>query len=108
MDDDNGFARDAAKCESNIPRVTPDGVLTNDTSFGWANGHILWNVPSGWGDRGMKEYEEPHKIFAADITHLLSISTNGQCSIEKFEHTVVRRINDDVFLDGIYVSAEDE
>ena len=39
---------DIAAIESLLPRVTPDGILTNDLHFGWMDGRIEWEIPLGW------------------------------------------------------------
>ena len=92
--------RDEAAISSKIPRITPDGSLTNDENFGWSNGKITWNIPCGWGERDSVKGTLPHSIFAKDTKSEMEITVIGRSSVRKFNHKVERDINGDIFWDS--------
>ena len=100
-DDNNFYATDYVCVTSSIPRITPGGILTNDAQFGWADGEIFWEVPSGWGELGSVDLDPPEGRFAEDTTHRVVIFADGKCGIRKLLHQVTRSTNDVVVLDGV-------
>jgi hypothetical protein len=90
---------DEAAIESSIPRITPDGILTNDTSFGWIDGRIVWNIPMGWGEKNSVIGDNPYKKFAEDTKAEMRIFSSGQSGVRKFQHQVTRYIDGRIFLD---------
>jgi hypothetical protein len=90
---------DEAAIESLIPRITPDGILTNDTSFGWIDGRIVWNIPMGWGEKNSVIGDNPYKKFAEDTKAEMRIFSSGQSGVRKFQHQVTRYIDGRIFLD---------
>ena len=99
-DANNAFAIDHACITSNIPRITPGGVLTNDTQFGWEHGEIFWEVPSGWGELGSVAFDPPVELLPESATHRAILFDDGTCGVRKFHHQVTRTTNDVVVLDG--------
>ena len=92
--------RDEAAISSKIPRITPDGSLTNDENFGWSDGKITWNIPCGWGERDSVKGTPPHSSFAEDTKSVMEITVSGRSSVRKFNHKVERDINGDIYLDS--------
>ena len=99
-DNNNAYAIDHACITSNIPRITPGGVLTNDTQFGWDHGEIFWEVPSGWGELGSVAFDPPVDLLPESATHRAILFDDGTCGVRKFHHQVTRTTNDVVVLDG--------
>ena len=101
-DANNYYGIDEVCVTSNIPRVTPEGVLTNDTQFGWAHGEIFWDVPSGWGEvTNAVPGSLPVGTIPGNVTHRVILFEDGMCGLRKFQHQVTRSTNDVVFLDGV-------
>ena len=93
-DNNNAYAIDHACITSNIPRITPGGVLTNDTQFGWDHGEIFWEVPSGWGELGSVAFDPPVDLLPESATHRAILFDDGTCGVRKFHHQVTRTTND--------------
>lgn len=98
----NYYGADEVCITSNIPRITPSGVLTNDTQFGWTHGEIFWDVPSGWGEAANAATRSPPVgTIPGNVTHRVVLFEDGLCGLRKFQHQVTRSTNDVVFLDGV-------
>jgi hypothetical protein len=91
---DNLFMlNDEASLEGDLPRVTPDGTLTNDISFGWTNGGIVWSIPLGWHDRNKDEEDSPARTNAVPEQQKFVINQNGAVGVVKAGHYVLRGTN---------------
>ena len=90
---------DVAAIESLIPRITADGILTNDLSFGWIDGRVEWDIPMGWGEKNSVIGDNPYKKFAEDTKAEMRIFSSGQSGVRKFQHQVTRYIDGRIFLD---------
>ena len=91
---DNLFMlNDEASLEGDLPRVTPDGTLTNDISFGWTNGGIVWSIPLGWHDRNRDEEDSPARTNAVPEQQKFVINQNGAVGVVKAGHYVLRGTN---------------
>ena len=99
-DANNAYSLDHVCITSNIPRITPEGVLTNDAQFGWTHGEIFWEVPSGWGELNSVELDPPEGVLHERATHIAVLFEDGTCGVRKFHHQVTRTTNDVVVLDG--------
>ena len=95
-------AIDEAAIEEELPPITPDGVETNDYSFGWMDGLMIWQVPFGWNARGTSG-ETPQFGNIAGTTQEFYIDRWGHTAIRKFNNQATRRIDDRRFLNGIEV-----
>ena len=84
---------DEASLEGDLPRVTPDGTLTNDISFGWTNGGIVWSIPLGWHDRNRDEEDSPARTNAVPEQQKFVINQNGAVGVVKAGHYVLRGTN---------------
>ena len=100
-DANNAFAIDHACITSNIPRITPEGVFTNDVQFGWEHGEIFWEIPAGWGELGSVEFDQPAGRLPESATQRAILFDDGTCGVRKFHHQVTRTTNDVVVLDGV-------
>ena len=77
--------------------ITPGGILTNDYSFGWMDGSMVWQVPFGWHARGTKGEAEPFKTFGT-TTQEFYIDPWGRTGVRKFRSQATRLLNDRRFL----------
>ena len=100
-DNNNVYATDHVCITSNIPRITPEGVLTNDAQFGWDHGEIFWEVPSGWGELNSVAFDPPVELLPENVTQRVVLFDDGTCGVRKFHHQVTRMTNDVVILDGV-------
>ncbi len=93
-DDD---VHDEAGLGGELYPVTPDGTLTNDYSFGWMDGSMVWQVPFGWHALGTKGEAEPFKTFGT-TTQEFYIDRWGRSGVRKFGNQATRLLNDRRFL----------
>jgi len=98
--DDSAF--DTAGCLDELCRMKASGELTDDESYGWLGGRLVWMVPFGWQQKGtaVDSQIQPIGRFAIDATQTFTISTNGDFKIEKLGHSSERKITGEVFTDG--------
>lgn len=99
--DNNYLGKDNAAMTNSLPRMTPDGVLTNDVQFSWRYGSIVWQVPIGWGE----EEDDPNfgelvDSLATGETQEMVIFSDGKFGVRKFRHMVTREVDGTVYLDG--------
>ena len=96
----NLFGIDRPAITGELSRITDDGLLVDDDSYGWKDGELVWPIPLGWNDkgttRGMKEY----KRFDTDVTHVTEIFENGRSGVRKLGNQVYRDIDGTVNLNG--------
>ena len=91
---DNLFMlNDEAILEGDLPPVTPDGTLTNDISFGWIEGGIVWSIPLGWNNRNMDEEDLPVRTNAVPEQQRFVINSEGTLGVVKAGHYVLRGTN---------------
>lgn len=76
-----------------LPRMTPNGVLTNDVSFGWSHGEIVWTIPLEWNNRNMDEDGLPARTNAVPEQQRFVITPNGTVGVVKAGHYVIRGRN---------------
>jgi hypothetical protein len=93
----NENVHDEAGLEGELYPVTPDGTLTNDYSFGWMDGSMVWQVPFGWHALGTKGEAEPFKTFGT-TTQEFYIDRWGRSGVRKFGNQATRLLNDRRFL----------
>ena len=84
---------DEAALRMSLPRITPEGTLTNDTSFGWSNGTIVWTIPLGWDERNRGEDDLPAYTNSTPEEQSFLISSNGTTGVVKAGHYVFRGTN---------------
>ncbi len=91
---DNLFMlEDEAVIEGALPPMTPDGTLTNDFSFGWRDGAIIWTIPLGWNEHDTIGETEPIKTNAVPEQQMFTINSDGMVSVIKAGHFVCRGTN---------------
>ena len=76
-----------------LPPMAPDGTLTNEVSFGWRDGAIIWTIPLGWNERGTSGETEPIKTNAVPEHQTFIITPDGTLSVIKAGHYVSRGTN---------------
>ncbi len=81
--------------------MTPDGTLTNDVSFGWQDGAIIWYIPLGWNEHGTSGETDPIKTNSVPERQTFIITTNGTLSVIKAGWYVSRGTNTQVRLGRI-------
>ena len=77
--------------------ITPDGTLTNDYSYGWMDGTMVWQVPFGWNALDTEGETEPFKTFGS-LTQEFYIDDSGCSGVRKFGNQALRLIDDRRFL----------
>ena len=93
---ENDVHDEAGIAEEAFP-ITPEGILTNDYSFGWMDGSMVWQVPFGWHARGTKGEVDPYKTFGT-TTQEFYIDPWGRTGVRKFKSQATRLPNDRRFL----------
>ena len=93
-------ARDLAGSGTVLPRRMPDGTETTNTAYGWLGGSLIWKVPFGWRKQFDKSTTEPVGRFAEGERQIMSITADGDFSVQKLGHEAIRRIDGTITLDG--------
>ena len=92
--DDNLFMLEDEASNSRILKpMTPDGVLTNDVSFGWQEGVIIWSIPLGWNEHNTIGDSMPARTNAVPEQQKFTILPNGSAGVIKAGHYVIRGTN---------------
>ena len=91
---DNLFMlEDEAAMMDDLPPMAPDGTLTNDVSFGWCDGTIIWTIPLGWNEHGTLGETAPIGTNAVPERQAFVITPDGTLTVEKARHCVSRGTN---------------
>lgn len=98
---DHLFGVDAPGIYTALPRVTPDGVLTNDLNFGWTYGTLTWAIPYGWNEGITNHTVCVRGRFAENTVHENVIFETGKTGVRKLQQAVTREINGKIYLNGI-------
>ena len=94
--------RDEAGIYEELPPITPDGTITNDYSYGWMDGLMIWQIPFGWHVRGTSGETDPSGNIAG-TTQEFYIDQWGHAAVRKFNNQATRRIDDRRFFNGVEV-----
>ena len=95
---------DTAALTMELLRVKPDGSLTQDESFGWADGWITWVVPFGWNSPeavAANSEADAFREFDPQAGHRFTITTNGTVTVRKFRNEAVRMVDGRTTLNGV-------
>ena len=92
---------DAPGIYTTLPRVTPNGVLTNDLNFGWTYGTLTWAIPYGWNEGITNHASLVRGRFAEDTVHENVIFKTGKTGVRKLRQAVTREINGTIYLNGV-------
>ncbi len=65
----------------------------------WTSGWKEWQIPVGWGD---VLHTLKGRIHPNPTTQRFTIAPNGTATIRKYNHEIERRINNEVYLDGVF------
>jgi hypothetical protein len=95
-------SRDEAAIDRELDPITPDGTMTNDYSFCWMDGLMVWQVPFGWHVNGTTGNVDPCGTFGG-TTQEFYIDRWGHAAVRKFGNQATRRIDDKRYLNGIEV-----
>ena len=95
----NQFMYDNAEMGDSLPRMTPDGEITDSLSYGWIAGSMNWMIPVGWNETGSSEDDTPVKQFAL-YWQRFRMASDGTLEVEKLGNVVQRNTNSVVRLNG--------
>ena len=99
---DNLFMlEDEATMGEDLPPMAPDGTLTNDVSFGWRDGAIIWTIPLGWNEHGTIGETDPIKTNAVPERQAFIITPNGTLTVVKAGFFVSRGTNTQIRLERV-------
>ena len=102
LGNDNLFLlEDEATMGEALPPMTPDGTLTNDVSFGWREGAIVWTIPLGWNEHGTSGEEDPIKTNAVPERQTFTLTPNGTLAVIKAGFFVARGTNTQIRLERL-------
>ena len=91
---------DKAGFAGSLQRRTPEGVPTDDPTYGWCTGGSLtWKIPFGWNKHPHSLSADPVERFAEETRQVFRISANGDFRMEKLGHYAERKIDGRVFVD---------
>jgi hypothetical protein len=103
VDVNNVWGKDQAAWTEQLLRMTEDGLLVNDETYRWKDGHIKWNIPYGWNINGTSGMADPYKIMKFNAEQRFEITDNGDVSVEKLGNIVIRTTNNWYYLNGVRV-----
>ena len=86
-----------------LPRLTADGEITGDSSCGWMDGNLVWRIPFGWNNHNAINGVPPAGTFAEGVRQVFSMSRDGDFGVSKLSSTVQRKVNGEVYLNGVRV-----
>ena len=90
-------AFDKAGYHGPLPRMTEEGTITSDPSYGWLGGSLTWKIPFGWQTNpAPSPLSDPVWSFADNTRQIFRITANGDFSIEKLGHVATRTLSGDV------------
>jgi hypothetical protein len=98
---DNLFGIDTACISNKLDRVTDDGILIENESYGWMHGDLIWEVPFGWNVVGTTGLADEAARFAENTTQEMIIFPDGLSGVRKFSNTVTRHIDGRIYLNGV-------
>ncbi len=93
---------DEAAIDEELPPITPDGVVTNDYSYGWMGGTMIWQIPFGWHAHGTSG-ETAQFGNIPGTTQEFYIDRWGNTTIRKFNNQATRQIDNRRFFNGVEV-----
>ena len=96
----NFFMLDNADMGDLLPRMTPDGSIANNTSFGWILGTMNWKIPVGWNERNASLDDMVVKSFQT-YWQQFAINSQGTLRINKLGQWVQRGTNNVVQINGV-------
>ena len=98
---DNEFLFDHAGLKTALPQLDDKGRVSPWGTNGWVSGTLTGRVPCGWGDRNVREDDEPHGTFANDALQVMTIDAEGNCEVRKYNNTARRDITGETYLNGV-------
>ena len=64
----------------------------------WSDGWKEWEIPVGWGDL---HHTLKGQMFPNPTTQRFTLSADGTATVRKYGHIIERRINNNVYKDGV-------
>lgn len=95
----NLFMYDNAEMGDQLPRMTPEGEITDSLSDGWIAGFMNWRIPVGWNETSASEEDVPVKQFVV-YWQRFRMESDGTLEVEKLGNVVQRNTNSVVRLNG--------
>ena len=81
-----------------MDRVTPEGILIEDETYGWMYGSLIWEVPFGWNEKETSGSADEAARFAEYTRQEMIIFDDGRTGVSKFANMVIRHIDGKIFL----------
>ena len=103
VDVHNKIGIDYPRLESELYRMTDDGIFVDDPRYGWRYGELNWDNPFGWNEQGTAKGTPEHKRFAVDEKQKMVIFETGRTGVWKLRNVVTRDIDGAVYLNGVKV-----
>ena len=103
VDVHNKIGIDYPRLESELYRMTDDGLFVDDPRYGWRYGELNWDNPFGWNEQGTAKGTPAHKRFAVDEKQKMVIFETGRTGVWKLRNVVTRDIDGTVYLNGVKV-----
>ena len=103
VDVHNKIGIDYPRLESELYRMTDDGIFVDDPRYGWRYGELNWDNPFGWNEQGTAKGTPEHKRFAVDEKQKMVIFETGRTGVWKLRNVVTRDIDGTVYLNGVKV-----
>ena len=94
----NLFGDDTACISNKLDRVTPEGILIEDETYGWMYGSLIWEVPFGWNEKDTSGFADEVARFAEYTRQEMIIFDDGRTGVSKFANMVIRHIDGKIFL----------
>ena len=96
----NFFMSDNADMGDELPRMTPEGIVTNDDRYGWSDGTMNWKIPVGWNERNSSDEDVVVKSFQT-YWQQFGINAQGTLRVQKLGNWVQRGTNTVTFINGV-------
>ena len=91
---------DNADMGDELPRMTPEGIVTNDDRYGWSDGTMNWKIPVGWNERNSSDEDVVVKSFQT-YWQQFGINAQGTLRVQKLGNWVQRGTNAVTFINGV-------
>ena len=84
---------DEAAYRDSIPWLTPNGMVTTNVAYAWADGRVYIDHPFGWNAKGTAGETPPYKEFGTDIKATIMLDAQGRVGLWKLDNWIERLTN---------------
>ena len=109
--DNNLMGYDTASLTLELLRVDNNGNFTEDMSYGWRTGWIIWAIPFGWASGEITTLGSTAQLieqFDPNAGARFDIAADGDVTATKFGNAAKREINGTFRLNGAICTPENE